>query len=54
MGVCGGEVNPISSASSNFLSRRLKTVGSFKYFDLRRSCVARVEEGAKLLLVGEG
>ena len=53
IGVCGGEVNPISRASSNFLSSRLKTVGSFKYFDLRRSCVARVE-GAKLVLVGEG
>jgi len=41
MGVCGGEVNPIWRASSKFLSKRDRTVGSLRYFERRRSWVAR-------------
>ena len=38
-GVGGGDAKPNSNASSNFRSSMLRTVGSFRYFDRRRSWV---------------
>jgi hypothetical protein len=45
LGVGGGDVKPRWRASSKLRSSMLRTVGSLRYFDRRRSWVAPGEQG---------